>query len=254
MNRLSVLMISCVVAAFVLGSCASCATARYPNPKEYGDYVYAIRHDDLDYVRQFEEKYRKYAVSNINLMGQLYNPVELAAISGSNDIMKFLLEKGADPNAISPIFKVPIIFVMVGNKKVQAVKLAIEHGAKIGVYNDMSLWVSAVASGDMQIVNAVLPNVKDINEVDKEIGNALFAAIFTGNMDIFNLLIACQINMNMRDNFGNTPLLYAIGLENITIVERLIELGADTTIQNDKGYDAKRLAEHMGLKIPGLSH
>ena len=254
MKRFSVMEISCIVVMLVLIGYASCATARYPDPKEYGEYAQAIRRDDISYVKRFTAKYKKYAITDIELIGHHFNPVEIAAISDSNDIVKFLLEKGADPNALSPSYKVPIIFVMVANKKVEAIKLAIEHGSKVDIKDDggMSLIGYAASTGSLEVVSALLPAIKDINAVDERNGNALFGAIYSDSIEILNLLAARGIDLNNQDSYGNTPLLYAIGLGQIAIAERLIELGAGTSIMNEKGYDAKRLAEHMGLAISGL--
>lgn len=253
-KRFMVQMQASFIIALVFSIFVSCSTAPYPNTKDYGEYVDAIRQGNISYVNQFYKKYKKYALTDISLYGLVYNPLEIAAVYGKNEIVKFFFEKGADPNAISPSYHVPIVFAIVMNKNIESISLAIKYGANVDIKdaNGTCLIGLAASTGSPDVVKALLPGIKDINAVDSRSGNALFGAVYSGSIEVFNLLVASGIDINKQSDSGNTPLLMAIAYENIPIAELLIELGADVTIINNKGYDAKRLAEHMGLVIKGL--
>ncbi|MEJ5189977.1 MAG: hypothetical protein WHT84_12250, partial [Breznakiellaceae bacterium] len=91
MNKHFLLFVNIWVWGLVL---SGCTTVKYPDDKLYAEYAKAIRRGDLEYVIDFVKQYKKYALNDIYILGQHYNPLDVAVVSDSNEIVEFLLAKG----------------------------------------------------------------------------------------------------------------------------------------------------------------
>ena len=69
--------------------------------------------------------------------------------------------------------------------------------------------------------------------VDRE--SDIFRAIKNSEINKVEELIAAGINLNIQDNIGNTPLMYASMIGNRVINAILINAGADLNTQNNHG-------------------
>jgi len=65
----------------------------------------------------------------------------------------------------------------------------------------------------------------------------LFNAIVNDNTKRVEYLIRLNADINIQDAEGRTPLFYAANHDFMSIVNILIEAGADWNIINNKGYD-----------------
>lgn len=54
--------------------------------------------------------------------------------------------------------------------------------------------------------------------------------------------------INVQDNVGNTPLMYAVEKDSISMVETLLKYEPDMVIKNQKGKEAYRLAMSKEIK------
>ena len=253
MNKHFLLFVNIWVWGLVL---SGCTTVKYPDDKLYAEYAKAIRRGDLEYVIDFVKQYKKYALNDIYILGQHYNPLDVAVVSDSNEIVEFLLAEGADPDVTSPTFKEPLIFGVVRQKKVRALQLFIKYGALVDVHgvNGVSLLEIAASTGSLEMVEMIVEKTNNINATSDEGRNALFGAVYSNNCEIIEFLVRKGIEINKETIDGMlTPLLFAVSLQNVAAAEKLIELGADITIMNNEGYDAKRLANKLGLSIRGLN-
>lgn len=133
----------------------------------------------------------------------------------------------------------------------------------------------ACRKGYFNIVNLLIKLKADIKIQNKDNQTLLHIACLNGNKDIILLLLQNNMDANAKDNFGYTPIYYAINKKiaklliskganinnkseyrgntvlhcaiikgNKDIVELLLELGADTTIKNDQGFVAADIAEN----------
>lgn len=252
MNKHFLLFVNIWVWGLVL---SGCTTVKYPDDKLYAEYAKAIRRGDLEYVIDFVKQYKKYALNDIYILGQHYNPLDVAVVSDSNEIVEFLLAKGADPNGTSPTFKEPLIFGVVRQKKVRALQLFIKYGALVDVHgvNGVSLLEIAASTGSLEMVEMIVEKTNNINIMSDGGNNALFGAVYSNNCEIIEFLVLKGIEVNKKSIDGNTSLIMAVAYQNVAAAEKLIELGADITIMNNEGYDAKRLANKLGLSIRGLN-
>jgi len=120
--------------------------------------------------------------------------------------------------------------------------------------NGVSLLEIAASTGSLEMVEMIVEKTNNINATSDEGRNALFGAVYSNNCEIIEFLVRKGIEINKETIDGMlTPLLFAVSLQNVAAAEKLIELGADITIMNNEGYDAKRLANKLGLSIRGLN-
>lgn len=84
-----------------------------------------------------------------------------------------------------------------------------------------------------------------INE-NSPMGTALMAAIVKGNNEIVSLLIKKNADVNVTDNQGITPLIYAVQFKNSEVVKWLLQQNADKTKVDLKGKTAFEYAVFSG--------
>ena len=109
--------------------------------------------------------------------------------------------------------------------------------------------------GNTQEVVQQLINTKkvDINAKDAEGFSALLYAVESCNFDAAKVLIANGADVNIKDKFGNTPIMYALNrMYSKFMVKLLVVNGADLTVKNNFGENAedmgKRNQERIGVK------
>lgn len=75
----------------------------------------------------------------------------------------------------------------------------------------------------------------DVNVVNERGMSLLHYAIVFNNTEMFDLLIENYINVNIQDNFGETPAHVCVVNNKIGFLKSLIRHGADLTIKNKDG-------------------
>lgn len=103
-----------------------------------------------------------------------------------------------------------------------------------------------VASLDMSnpyragMLQELLARKVDVNQRDKDGVTALHEAARCARWDVMETLIAHDADINARTNAGNTPLhaamAAALGTGKTETMQRLLNLGANSAIKNEKGY------------------
>lgn len=160
----------------------------------------AIIKGNLDIVKLLIEK-----GANINVKYDLYNtPLHIAMINGNLEIVKLLIEKGADVNAKNETNDTPLHIAMIkGNHDI--VKLLIEKGADINIENTKLIKpLDSVKDGE--ILN--LFNKDLINDEKYKVicNNILLYSIIRNKLKDVNSLIQSGIDVNITDKDGNKPL------------------------------------------------
>ncbi|ELW67126.1 DNA-binding protein RFXANK [Tupaia chinensis] len=99
------------------------------------------------------------------------------------------------------------------------------------------IWASAF--GEIETVRFLL-------EWERE--SALSLASMGGYTDIVGLLLDRDVDINIYDWNGGTPLLYAVRGNHVKCVEALLARGADLTTEADSGYTPMDLAVALGYR------
>jgi hypothetical protein len=112
----------------------------------------ASRKGDLAAVKQLIEKGA--AIETKTAYGQ--TPLYLAAMNGREDVARFLLERGADPNVTDTFYKAPMLVFVVSRGRYDVAKLLIQKGANA----PDEILSELLASGKPDLVQTLLVDSK----------------------------------------------------------------------------------------------
>uniref|UniRef100_A0A8C8RY63 Regulatory factor X associated ankyrin containing protein n=1 Tax=Pelusios castaneus TaxID=367368 RepID=A0A8C8RY63_9SAUR len=108
------------------------------------------------------------------------------------------------------------------------------------------IWASAF--GEIETVRHLLEWGANPHILAKERESALSLASTGGYTDIVIMLLERDVDINIYDWNGGTPLLYAVRGNHVKCVEALLARGADLTTEADSGYTPMDLAVALGNK------
>ena len=106
--------------------------------------------------------------------------------------------------------------------------------------------LSAVMNNDCKYVIDEIQKGTDIFHIDSKGESYLHKASRNNNYEIVDLLIRLELDINLKNNFHDTPLHLAIQFNNLNIADRLIFKGADVNAQNKKLITPLHLAAKTG--------
>lgn len=98
--------------------------------------------------------------------------------------------------------------------------------------------------GSLLAAKALAPKC-DVNQLEATSGrSALHKAAFWGHNDMVHYLVKeCKLNVNQQDNSGDTPLHDAAKFGHEVVAKFLLEGGADASLKNKAGKDARTVAQ-----------
>ena len=159
-------------------------------------------------------------------------------------IVKLLLEHGADPNLTDNKNQSALIWAA-SKKHFNIVELLLKYKAnpeiKENKYGQTALIISAIKQHE-NIVKLLLEHGADPNTHTKDGANSLSQAVLKNNIAIVRELLEAGADVNIKNNFGTTPLIWASSKGFIDIVKLLLEHGADPTLIQYDGLSALKLA------------
>lgn len=138
------------------------------------------------------------------------SPISSAVFGGYTDILKSMIEMGAD---------------MLNTDKYRK------------EYTDDYIF-KASENGHLDIVDLCINKGVDINKTSNSGYTALHSAALYNRIEVVKFLVSNKANVNLRENGGQTPISIAANKGFEEIVEILLKNGADPTIKDNKGYSA----------------
>jgi ankyrin repeat protein/serine/threonine protein kinase len=109
------------------------------------------------------------------------------------------------------------------------------------------------------VINRHFPLVKylveqtdsEVTFIHEESGRSVFlSACLSPNLEIFNYLIELKdVNINQADRDGSSAVHYAVKSNQMEIVKRLIEKGADLTVPNKEGQLPQEICESEEIMV-----
>ena len=185
-------------------------------------------------------------------------PLWAAAAFGRLDVVKLLIEQNADVDGRTSTDSTPLRAAVYGGH-LDNVRCLVESGADVNARTDRESTPLTVACyrGHLNTVTYLINKGAFIDLQDKDGNTALHYAVQWGHFEIVSELLALGA-LQLPNNQGLTPLLYACNKCSIEIVEYLIKrpectkeqridalelLGA--TIANDKFRDIKKAFSYM---------
>ncbi len=187
--------------------------------------------DDVDY---------SYSINQFD--GEKITLLELAIDSGIIDVVKEVLDSGANPN-----FKhdgmTALFYAVSLNKPSDIIALLIEHNADPNIRTDEEYGFTplhyAIANKNIPVTNMLLMNRADPNLQD-HYGKTALHHIMLHNFheeklyEIVNILLYHGAKINLQDDIGRTPIYYAI-IKNKpdSFIKYLIRMGADIDLADN---------------------
>ncbi|KAI6171449.1 hypothetical protein M3Y97_01045800 [Aphelenchoides bicaudatus] len=174
-------------------------------------------------------------------------PIHRASQNGYIEIVKFLVEKGADVNATNKDHQTPLHYA---NRKLEVVKLLLESGANINAtdaHGNTPLYY-AVYDDKFEVVKYLVESGTDINAKGDYGRTALHIAALSGYIEIVKYLVESEADIDAKDKDGNTPLHW--GAQNNkpeVIVKLLAESGSDVNAKNNSGWTSLHFAAFNGF-------
>ncbi|NOR44734.1 MAG: hypothetical protein GQ534_04035 [Candidatus Delongbacteria bacterium] len=158
------------------------------------------------------------------------------------DIMKLLLENGAEVNLRNKMNMTALTVAVISNK-VNAVKLLLENNAEVNIVstlNNQTPLMFALQNKNLPIIKMLKDKAADIYAKDSYGNTALLNAITLNsvNMKEVKFLIENSNQINIFNDLGMSPLFKAIGLGHIDLVQYLLKNGADVHLENYRGVTA----------------
>lgn len=227
-----------------------------------------VAHTLLEYGADLELRVEKTIAKETSL--------HIAAGHGYGQIVRALLEKGADPNSIASNHLKTPLHVAASEGHVQVVKYLLQGGAKREAQRPAELsrfgsWCSplhlACQKGHLEIVKVLHQhgaNIDAISEDHRGI-SVLHEAVINHYVDIIKYLINQGVTMNVFDSAGFSPLHIAAKRGYTDIMDLLIKGGSEvdcffndpmhtplmTSITSEQYNSMKTLLE-VGAKVNGV--
>ena len=177
-------------------------------------------------------------------------PLFLAAAYGHLDILRCLLENGADINASSADNCTPLMIAL-ENGKLNVVTFLIEHGANVDLKDDrgdtalhyaMSRYILYHCNASLEVCSCLTEHGADVNgrNSNKELNSSrtpLMIASRCSRVDAMTFLIKHGANVNLQDKEGETALHYAVDSFDVSCeaLRCLIENGANVDAVSNNG-------------------
>lgn len=199
-----------VVSLLMLAECDLEATEY--SLRNYNALLLAVQEDNIECATAL---IRSGANVNFHSGGTLDKyPITIAAERNHSDMVRMLLEQGANPNAADNVDGLQAIHYAAKNGNIEMLESLIQYGAKADSIAEGSLTPLVLAAGE-------------------------------GHTDMVKKLLSLGVSPNQGKNFiGNSALAAACLSGNLSVVKALLEAGADINSSNKQGENAYDIAHN----------
>jgi len=135
-----------------------------------------------------------------------YTALHWACMRAHWDVVKYLIEKGADLNVVGGDGGTQINWA-VHHDNVDIIKILIEKGAKLNIRNQwgMTELHTAIWRGNIHVVGYLLDHGSDPNIKTNEGWTSMHYAYRSGHDNVIALLKKRGVSMTEKDDMGRTP-------------------------------------------------
>jgi 7,8-dihydropterin-6-yl-methyl-4-(beta-D-ribofuranosyl)aminobenzene 5'-phosphate synthase len=193
----------------------------------------AARHGDLARVKTLISNDQK-LVNSKNDHG--FTPLHFAALSGSREVVQFLLAKGAEVDIRDINARTPLFFAA-RRGNLELCRLLLEKGAAVNARNkyDRTPLLYAAWSDNSELVQMLISKGAEVNIRDTEGYMPLHHVCIEGSREIAGVLIGGGADIDVKDHGGDTPLHLASFYGHQGLVELLIARGGAVNVKDERG-------------------
>lgn len=208
--------------------------------------IYACQNNAIEIVKMLLDNGADPNIGNqTNLM-----PLHFSASMGAIPIINLLVKAGADVNCTDNYGSTPLMYMAKNERTAAALNYIKNPAVDVSIRNSIgrTAVMYAITVKQQQLVKAFLPLMgTDTNDADIEGFTMLHYACQYGQAEIVKLLLERNPgSVNRVSNIGETPLMMAARTSNVVIVKQLLEAGAAADYSNIKGVTALHLAAILG--------
>jgi len=209
--------------------------------------------------------------------------LHIAAESGNEEAVNYLLEQGADKNKASHTGKTALMLAA-ANDRLGMVRILVQHGvdleatdekgdtalmhatnngllevvkylveeagAQLSVRNSKEATpaIYAASNEHLEVLNYLLSQGADVEGQDCEGWNPLLIATQCNHLGMMTSLLEHGVNLDQQENEGRSSLMIAAENNSLEAVKLLIEHGCSLTLQDHHGHTACSIAAYHGHK------
>lgn len=176
-------------------------------------------------------------------------PLHCAAYRGNDEMAEFLLDKGADGNAVARNGNTALhLATQFGQRKVMKLLLARRVNSQIANQDGATgLQIAVGTESDEATVPLLVKNKVDVNVRNIKTGNtALHLAVECRRPRIILFLLDRGATIDMTNEDGLTPLQLAAKTNNCEAISLLLQRCAKVEARSLSGFTALQLAVHEG--------
>lgn len=197
-------------------------------------------------------------INSVNNTGE--NALQLAIGNRSHSIAKKLLNSGADAEKLrstlhlqSDQYRTAAMLALsdyaISSNQINLLEEVLKIDKDAGFYqlpNDVTIIETAASSNALDMFMLLAKSAPKVETPAKGL-SALHLAAKYHHVSLLEPL-ARLIDVNVKDDDRNTPLHQAISVNDPEAIQKLMQLGANPKIKNERGWNAKKLAKKIGHK------
>ena len=181
--------------------------------------------------------------ANVNNAGKYgYTPLHVAGEKGQVEVLRELLNHGANVNTANKDNFTPL-HVAVWNGHVDVVRELLKHGANVNTANKSFTPLHVAGrNGHLEVVRELLKHGANMSTASHDVFTPLHVAVWNGHVEVVREFLNHGANINTGNKDGYTPLYIAGQDGHVEVVRELLNRGANVNTATKDGFTTLQAA------------